>query len=53
MSLLNGEKKILTIYLNYKNKMGKNTKMQQKKWKIAQGKKIKDSVQRKQKKKKG
>ena len=29
-------KKILTIYLHYKNKMGKNTKIQQKKLKIAE-----------------
>ena len=47
-------KKILTIYLNYKNKMGKNTKMYQKKLKIVEKvkKHTKKNIQRKQKKRK-
>ena len=48
-------KKILTIYLNYKNKVEKNMKMEPKKLKIAEKEKAKsrqtkESIQKKQKK---
>ena len=48
-------KKILTIYLNYKNKVEKNMKMEPKKLKIvekekAKSRQTKESIQKKQKK---
>ena len=48
-------KKILTIYLNYKNKMEKNTKMEQKRLKIVEQEKAsrpKKVYKKKQKKRK-
>ena len=36
MEMNKATKKILTIYLNHKNKVEKNTKMEQKKLKIAE-----------------